>query len=643
MRPSSGNAEADFEELRSLLLSREHREMRELRAQLADKERRSQEVAAVLPEAVKLSREDGDELSGALRPAVERSVQESIEKQPETFVNALHPIIGPIVRRSIAESLRRLLQSLNQSLEHTFSWRGLKWRFEALRTGRSFAEVVMLRSLVYRVEQVFLIHRETSMALLHVAADRTESQDADMVASMLSAIRDFARDSFHTGEESTLDEFRIGELQVWIAPGRLAYLAAVIRGNPSRELRATLEDAIDSMHILKGSALANFQGDTSVFESLRPELEGCLRAQYSDKKNSRRPTRAWFLLIVAAAFIVAAFITAAFAKSRWSRFVGTLNAQPGIVVTAAQHHWFEPSRIAGLRDPLATADPVAIARRNGVNPTHLVFEWKEYLALDDTSVQRRFEKRFGVPAGAQIRLTNGVLHLSGAPPYEWLDKVRHEATLVPGVTSVDDRSAKISYDRNLAQERFEARFGLPDGVNARLDNGRLTLSGEASHRWIERVRAEATRLPGITSLDLHDLVDLDARTFAESKSIIEHAFVYFLTNKDNIATEGFAALSRLPAEIRRCQTAARRTGREMFLEIDGYADAVGDTKKNADLSLRRALKVRDFLISCGFDPAMLHPLAMGRQTPGPGEKPLPEEADRRVAFKVISQPLAATP
>src|SRR5436190_4493612 len=99
-----------------------------------------------------------------------------------------------MIRRSIAESLRRLMQSL----EHTFSWRGLKWRFEALRTGKTFAEVVMLRSLVYRVEQLFLIHRKTSLSLLHVTADSAIAKDSDMVAGMLSAIQDFVRDSFAT-------------------------------------------------------------------------------------------------------------------------------------------------------------------------------------------------------------------------------------------------------------------------------------------------------------------------------------------------------------------------------------------------------------------------------------------------------------
>ena len=158
----------------------------------------------------------------------------------------------------------------------------------------------MLRSLVYRVEQIFLIHRETSLSLLHVSADAAATQDSDMVAGMLSAIQDFARDSFKTGNDEALEEFRVGELQVWIASGAHAYLAAVIRGNPPRELRICLEDAIESIHVLRGSALAKFEGDATPFESLRPELEPCLRAQYQPKKTSQSHHRAWIALAAVA-------------------------------------------------------------------------------------------------------------------------------------------------------------------------------------------------------------------------------------------------------------------------------------------------------------------------------------------------------
>jgi outer membrane protein OmpA-like peptidoglycan-associated protein len=626
----------EFEELRRLLLSRERDQLRDLRDQITDKERRSNDVAAILPEAVKLSRDRGDELSRALRPAVEGSIKESIEKRPEAFVDALHPIIGPIVRRSIAESLRRLLQSLNQTLEHTFSWQGLKWRFEALRTGKSFAEVVMLRSLVYRVEQLFLIHRKTSLALLHVAADPAMGKDSDMVAGMLSAIQDFARDSFQVGEDSALEEFRVGELQVWIAPGRYAYLAAVIRGNPSRELRSTLEEAIETIHVLKGSALANFAGDASVFESLRPELESCLRKQYSGTKSRGGTRRAWAALAAAAALTIFGIMLVTRSESKWKNFLVRLNAQPGLAVTEARKRWFSRSQVSGLRDPLA-ADPAVIAREEKLNPARIRFHWKDYLALDPASVQRRVEQRFSVPKEARMTIENGVLKLAGVVPYEWLERVRREATFVPGVVSVADGDAEVIYDPGFVLRRFEEKFALPETVHAVLAKNVLNLSGGAPHRWLMRVRAEATQMPGIGSVDEHNVIDLDQRTFQQSKSIIENAFVYFLTNKDDIATEGFAALSRLPDEINRCANAAKQIGVDVALEIHGYADAMGEESANVDLRQRRANKVRDFLVSCGFDSAGLKPIGMEQPLKGAsGEKAVPQQSGRRVSFKVVS-------
>jgi outer membrane protein OmpA-like peptidoglycan-associated protein len=642
MQRAARDPTEEFEELRRLLLSREREQLRDLEDRLSDKERRSQDIASVLPEAVKMSRERGEQLTNALRPAVEGSIVDSIGRRPQIFVEALHPIIGPLVRKSVAETLRRLLQSFNQTLEHTFSWRGLKWRWEALRTGRSFAEVVMLRSLVYRVEQLFLIHRETSLSLLHVTSDPALSKDSDMVAGMLSAIQDFARDSFATGEDSSLEEFRVGELQVWMVPGRDAYLAAVIRGNPSLELRPTLQETIETVHVLKGSALAEFEGDASAFEPLRPELEACLRAQYATGKKEGGSTRAWIVIMLIAAMAAAGLFLALRNHSRWKDFLHRLKAQPGLVVTEAREGWFGRSEVNGLRDASAP-DPAAIAQGANLDPKRVRFHWNDYLALDPASVRRRFEQRFAVPDQTRIEIKDGVLAIAGSVPYEWLERVRREATLIPGVKSVVETDANIIYDPELARKRFEQQFGLLDTVNAVVANGVLTLTGEASHKWLMRARAAATTMPGITSLEDH-VVDLDQRGLDQSKSIIESAFVYFLTDKDDIATEGFAALSRLPDEIRRCEKAAKQIGTDVTLEIHGYADAVGTESRNADLRQRRANKVRDFLVSCGFEPARLKPLGVEHPfKPGPGDKATPEQAQRRVAFKVVTQPTTPAP
>ena len=71
-------------------------------------------------------------------------------------------------------------------------------------------------------------------------------------------------------------------------------------------------------------------------------------------------------------------------------------------------------------------------------------------------MKRRFEQRFAVPEQARIAINNGVVEITGSVPYEWLERVRREATLIPGVTSVVETGANIVYDPELARKRFEA-------------------------------------------------------------------------------------------------------------------------------------------------------------------------------------------
>lgn len=641
-RPAPKPPASDLDEIRRLLFSREQAKLRELQNRLSDKEQRARDLSGVLPQAIKLSRERGSELTNALRPTVESSVRESIEKRPEVFVDALHPIIGSVVRRSIAESMRNLLQSFNQTLEHTFSWRGLKWRFEALRTGRSFAEVVMLRSLVYRVEQLFLIHRETSLSLLHVSANKEGGQDSDMVAGMLSAIQDFARDSFKTGHDASLEEFRIGELQVWIAPGRHAYLAAVIRGNPPRELRTMIEETIESVHILKASALANFKGDAAEFASLRPELEACLRAQY-DKSKEKQGGQTWALFVLTAvlALVAATVVIGLRRAGQWNDFVARLRAEPGIIVTGADHEWFGPSEVRGLRDPLAR-DPAEMAREGKFDPAKIRFEWKHYQALDGPFVLERFRAAYTPPPEVTARVEDGVLTLAGSAPYEWITPVRANATKLPGIRALQDEQLEVAYPPQPVIERFSARFGLPEGMEARMGpKSTIVLSGEATHAWLARVRTGAKEIPGISEVDDRKVIDLDLQTFKQTKSVIESAFIYFLIDKDNFATEGFTALSRLPDEIRRCLEAAKRLGYSAVIEIRGHADPVGSEAKNVDLSQRRADAVRTFLVSCGFEPRFFRAIGLG--APEPTGTPAPEQSERRVGFKVVLTERLPTP
>src|SRR3954469_24422324 len=171
-------------ELRTLLLGPAEKQIAEVHERLTDPQRQLEEVTNVLPAAIAVRSKQDSELADALSPTVATALERSVRKDPQPLADALFPVMGPAIRKAISSALSGMIESFNQTLSYSVSVRGLRWRLEALRTGKSFAEVVLMHTLLYRVEQVFLIHKKTGLLLQHVSAVPGAVQDADMVSGM---------------------------------------------------------------------------------------------------------------------------------------------------------------------------------------------------------------------------------------------------------------------------------------------------------------------------------------------------------------------------------------------------------------------------------------------------------------------------
>ena len=204
-----------FPELRALIVGPELEDIRLLQERLDDPNIRAEEVGHILADAVRMQTRGGPALRHALQPIIEQSIRISVLRDPSMLADALFPIIGAAIRKAVATEVQSILADASTaSLSSVFRFRSLAWRWEAVTTGRSFGEVVMLRSLLYRVEQVFLIHRATGLLLAHRAADTAVVKDADMVSGMLTAIQDYVRDSFGANQADKLETMQVGELTV---------------------------------------------------------------------------------------------------------------------------------------------------------------------------------------------------------------------------------------------------------------------------------------------------------------------------------------------------------------------------------------------------------------------------------------------
>ena len=434
--PSRGSD--GYEELRRLIVGPEQRGLAELRNRLDDPNRRTEDVSSVVVEAIERRRNQGDEaaLAEALGPTIQETIRHSVRNNLHSLADALFPVMGPAIRRSITETLRSMLESFNEALEHSLSWQGIRWRIESFRTGKPFAEIVLMHSLLYRVEQVYLIHRETGLVLNHVVAPAVATQDPTLIAGMLSAIQNFVHDSFESPREDSLGSMTVGELQVWVEQGPHAVIAAVIRGHAPASYRLALKEGLENIEEKFAVPLAAFQGDAGPFRLTTDRLHALLESQFRVKKDeSRKPRLAIAAVLLAFLLIASWAVYVTVQAHRWAEFSRSLATHPGIVVTSVDKsggRW----HVHGFRDPLAD-NPSGEFSRNHVQEGDAALELSPYYSLDAPIVLRRAEKMLAPPPSVKLSLESGKLAATGEASSNWISKFEERAPWIPGVNSLD--------------------------------------------------------------------------------------------------------------------------------------------------------------------------------------------------------------
>jgi outer membrane protein OmpA-like peptidoglycan-associated protein len=388
--PGSGNGCPDtgehdssppgsFTELKRLLVGPERDRLDALERRLNNPDERATDVSAVLSQAVTLSRNRDGRLRSSLEPLIAQALRSSVQKDPSIVGDTLYPVIGVAIRKAVAAALGRMVESLNQTLEYSLSFRSLRWRFEALRTGKPYGEIVLARSVRYSVQLVFLIHRKTGLLLESAMSETNLVRDPHLVSGMLTAVQDFVRDSFTGAEGQDLEVVQVGDFTVWIQHGPLALMAAVVRGVPPAGLRTRLQEQLEALHRDAVRELGAFQGDSSSLSAAKPYLEACLVGALGDRPPKRH-TAIWVsaVLLIAAALAVWLFLGYR-ERARFNAYVERVRSEPGIVVTGALR---QNGRyiIAGLRDPMSR-DPRALASEAGLASTQVEFRLEPYQSL----------------------------------------------------------------------------------------------------------------------------------------------------------------------------------------------------------------------------------------------------------------------
>ena len=444
-------SETDLETLRRLLFGPDYQSVLATNEMINDPDKLGELIIPALSQALQV-KQSANSFQTAVTPTVVSALMDSVSDDPKPIADALYPVMGPAIRKSISATMAQMTSNFNELLEQSVSPKAWQWRFDAWRTGRSYSEVVLIKNLVYQVEQVFLIHQKTGLLLQHVVAVDAISKDPDMVSGMLTAIQDFTSDSFATEQASGLNSLKLGDLTVLIENGPYATVAAVVRGSVPSHMQNKLAEVIEEVHLHNNKKLVNYKGDSSHFDHLQPILSECLKTQLMNKSKKKKvKVKAKRNKLIKPAIYLSLFVLMslygynAYKNSQeneaWLAVQKIIKAEPGVIITQAvgQDGRF---MISGLADPLAKA-PSLLIKHGSQNNMKVELDFKPYLSMDSEIVLKRIKRKFNVPDSVNLELQHRVLALVGRSTKNWLDKFEKEVIKTDGIAALDTKKLTI--------------------------------------------------------------------------------------------------------------------------------------------------------------------------------------------------------
>ncbi len=231
--------------------------------------------------------EDREEMAKTFSPIMGQAIRTQIRNSRQDMIDALYPIIGSLVQRSVTETLREIQRNIDARLRQTSLTvaRSLRARFR----GVSQSELTLRDALPFSIRQLFLIQHGTGLVLSSHPAEETELSSG-MIGGMLTAIREFARDSFGRGNTDTeLDEIQYGNERIIIRSGQYAYLAVVIDGVEPGGFHAQLREFVSDLHLQYDAELRDYDGDPDSLPPLQPKLAQLSNSLTKGKKREPNP------------------------------------------------------------------------------------------------------------------------------------------------------------------------------------------------------------------------------------------------------------------------------------------------------------------------------------------------------------------
>ncbi|MBX2989581.1 MAG: OmpA family protein [Bacteroidetes bacterium] len=248
-------------------------------------------VFALAPSVAKALREQHnrfpEEVAEDLSPLMGAAIREQVRAQRDSMVDALYPIIGSTIAKYMSEALKQLADNVNRKVEQAFSFRGLIRKVKSRLSGVSEAELLLQESLPFRVNAVFLIHKDSGLLIAEEHNPLVPRVDSEMVSGMLTAIRSFVNDWIaRSGAVSELDTIDYGTSHILLEVAGHCYLAAVTDGPVQHTFVSQMRHALEEIVSEQDKVIARYAGHPAAVPASVQQTIRALIEQAQPKKKS---------------------------------------------------------------------------------------------------------------------------------------------------------------------------------------------------------------------------------------------------------------------------------------------------------------------------------------------------------------------
>ena len=450
---------SQIEELRQIIIGNDSEVLHELKDRIEDIDKRTRDVAEVLPDAIDERVHADNKLVNSLKKPVFDGLKTAIRKEPEVYAEILYPVMAPSIRRMITQIFSSMMATINRKMTEANPLQTLKYRFEAKKLGIPYAELALRKYSPFKVDHIYLIERESGLLVKEMHGADVESLDGDAVGAMFSAIQSFMRDSFSQDSKSRLTDFKSehqNENQnVWLIHGSKLILACVISGDAPESLREKLYETSELIHSNYANQLADFDGNVNAFDGIDDILTPIVEIDEVKVEEKKSSVGKYLLVIFLACILLAIGV---YYLDRYNRMSGVeynFQRTPGIAMTDS---YWEDGKVVikGLQDPDAVIPYDELESKYRIGRDDLVLDTIPFRSLEASMELQRFNAEFVLPEGLEFNDVDGKIKLSGETSITWLkdNDLRIRQLAADGRLDVSGLSASLSSVSQLLGQEF---------------------------------------------------------------------------------------------------------------------------------------------------------------------------------------------